>query len=121
MELTSKAVESIFEDCLFKDGEDTSKFVKAEGITATFGFHPDRLESHKQEIIDLFNELPSNFKKGWSFLQAYEDKNGKQWTGSHSIMEQLFCLGIAIGKVESCLPRNLWNLLPGGVPYYLVK
>ena len=56
---------------------------------------------------------------GWSFLQACVDKNGNHW-GEHSNMEELFCLGIAIGKVESLLPRDMWKVLPGGVPYYVI-
>ena len=35
-------------------------------------------------------------------------------------MEDLFCLGIAIGKVQYCLPRETWSLLPGGVPYLMI-
>jgi hypothetical protein len=36
-------------------------------------------------------------------------------------MEGLFCLGMAIGKVECLMPRKMWTILPGGMPYYLVK
>ena len=100
------------------------KTIIAEGITRAFGFHADKLTTHKQEIIDLLNELPDNFKEGsggeWSFLQACVDKNGNHW-GEYSNMEELFCLGIAIGKVESLLPRDMWKVLPGGVPYYVIQ
>ncbi|MEK7645754.1 MAG: hypothetical protein AAB374_01460 [Patescibacteria group bacterium] len=122
--LNPEQVNAVFMDCLFKDGEDTSKHVKAEGITTTVGFHPERLESHKAEIEAMLDELPNEFKKsgggGWSFLNACNDKHGNQWTGFHQRMEQLFQLGIGIGKVQSQLPREMWLALPGGMPYYII-
>lgn len=118
-------VEAIFIDCLFKDGEDTSKHVKAEGISCNIGFHPERLTGHKAEISALLDELPDEFKKsgggGMSFLGACNDRNGNQWTGLHKRMEQLIQLGIGVGKVECLIPREFWAALPGGVPFYVVN
>jgi len=123
--LSSERVEAIFNDCLFKDGEDTSNYVKAEGIAHNVGFHPERLQSHKAEIEAMLDELPDQFKKsgggGWSFLNACLDKHGEQWTDLHLRMEQLFQLGIAIGKVECQLPREMWMVFPGGMPYYVIN
>lgn len=122
--LTSEKVEEIFMDCLFKEGEDTSNYIKAEGVIHSVGFHPGRLASHREEIKTLLGELPGAFKTsrggGMSFLNACNDKHGNQWTGLHQHMEQLFQLGIAIGKVKCLLPRNMWSALPGGMPYYVV-
>jgi len=122
--LTAIRVDEIFIDCLFVDKkEDNSLMVEAEAIRFTAGFHPGRLEQHKAEIIDLLDELPEEFKAsrgGWSFLQACVDKHGNQWTGDHVRVEQLFTLGVAIGRVKPCLPRELWPLLPGGMPYYVI-
>lgn len=122
--LDPERVKAIFLDCLFKDGEDTSNHVKAEGIVRHVGFHPERLNSHKEEIETLLDELPDEFKKsgggGWSFLNACNDKHGNQWTGLRLQMEQLFQLGIGIGKVKSLLPREMWSALPGNMPYYVI-
>jgi hypothetical protein len=123
--LTAERVTAVFNGCLFKETEDKSNPVIAEGITLSVGFHPGRLNSSRGEIEKLLNELPDEFKSsgggGWSFLNACNDKHGNQWTGLHRTMEMLFLLGIAIGKVESQLPREMWSVLPGGVPYYIVK
>jgi hypothetical protein len=123
--LDPQRVEAIFMDCLFKEGEDTSKHVKAEGIVSIVGFHPERLEGHTTEIVALLDELPNEFKKsgggGWSFLNACNDKHGNQWTGMHLRMEQLFQLGIGIGRVKSLMPREMWSALPGGMPYYVIE
>ena len=123
--LTSEKVESIFIDCLFKDYEDKTTFVKAEGIMMTCGFHPDRLQGHKEEIAGLLAELPDDYKVigggGMSFLNACYDKHGNQWTSFHRTMDQLFMLGMAIGKVSCLLPREMWDALPGSMPYYSIS
>src|SRR4030042_2298665 len=78
-------VNAIFMDCLFKEGEDTSKPIKVEGIVRNIGFHPERLESHKAEIAAMLDELPDEFKEsgggGMSFLNACNDKHGNQGPG----------------------------------------
>lgn len=123
--LDPRRIQEIFLDCLFQDGEDTSGHVDAEGIQCVVGFHPGRLAKHKEEICALLDELPDEFKKsgggGMSFLNACLDKHGVQWTGLHSRMEQLFQLGIGVGKVQCLLPRELWAALPGGMPYFVVN
>ncbi len=122
--LSPESVKKIFMDCLFRDGKDTGRHVGAEGITTNVRFHSKRLERHRKEIEAMLDELPDEFKKsgggGWSFLNACNDKRGVQWTGLHLRMEQLFQLGIGIGKVHSLMPRAMWSALPGGVPYYVI-
>jgi len=122
--LNSERIEQAFLDCLFKDCEDTSNYIKAEGIVLNVGFHPERLESHRSEIDEMLGELPDEFQQsgggGWSSLNACNDKHGNQWTGLHRTMEQLILLGIAIGKVKFQLPRDIWASLPGGMPYFVV-
>jgi len=124
IELRPDVVEAIFMDCLFKEGEDTSRAIPARGIVNNFGYHPDRLKSHEEEIVALLNELPNEFKKesggGWSFLNGCMDKHGNQWTGEHRVMDQLFSLGLAINKIELPFPREAWSILPGGMPYYAI-
>lgn len=124
MELTSKNVESIFMDCLFREGEDTTDPAIAEGITSKFGFHKGRLESHRDNISDMLSQLPKEFQKdgggGMTFLNACNNAKGEQWTGLHSIMEELFSLGQACGKAKCLMPRDMWSVLPGGMPYYAV-
>jgi hypothetical protein len=123
--LNADRVNEIFLDCLFKEGEDHENHVVAEGIKSKVGFHPERLEGHREEIFGMLKELPEEFMKtsdlgGWSFLNACLDKDGNQWTGFHQRMEQLFQLGMGIGRVECLLPREQWIMFPGGMPYYVV-
>jgi hypothetical protein len=126
MMLTPQAVSTIFLDCLFRDEELTGDkpppdAVLVEGIVTSAGFHPGRLKQHEAEIVALLGELPPEFKDGWSFLNMCTDKHGNLWTGVHRSVEELVLLGMGIGKVKLCAPREMWAVLPGGVPYYQVS
>jgi len=128
--LTQEKVEEIVRDCLFRPEEienrqpkDKDLMVVGEGLIRNFGYHKDRLEKHREEIITLLKELPDNFFKnkggGWSFLNACNDRHGNLW-GQHIDMESLFTLGIAIGVVQWQM-KDMMSALPGGVPYVVVN
>ncbi|MCK5285925.1 MAG: hypothetical protein KAJ58_01715 [Candidatus Pacebacteria bacterium] len=120
--LTKERVESIFMDCIFKSGESVGSYVPAQGIHSSVGFHPRRIIEYQNEIIEMLDELPDKFREieGAPFKDAYYDKNGKQWTCIGTMMEQLFQLGLAIGKVSFQNSREVWPLLPGGLPRYRI-
>lgn len=122
--INSERVNEIFLDCLFRDEEDMSYKVIAEGITISIGFHPERLKGHENEIISMLNDLPDKYKNasdgGCSFLSMCNDKFGWKWTSLQQRMEQLYLLGIGIGKIECLLPRDMWESLPGGMPFFVV-
>lgn len=124
MELTSENVYRVLGDCLFKEGEDTTNHVLTEGVMLKFGLHPERLKSHEQDIIDMLSQLPKEFKKGsgdgYSFLNACVTSDGVQW-GEQKNVDELLCLGVAIGKAKILLSREEWVLFPGGVPYFSVE
>ena len=130
--INAERVDSIFRECLFKNEEMDDegqpqgiKPLKVQGIANDVGFHADRIQKHRSEIISFLEELPHQFREdsggGWSFLNLCQTEEGEQWTGLHRIMEQLVCLGIAIGKVSYCLPKKMWPALPGGVPFIVIK
>jgi hypothetical protein len=39
-----------------------AKAVVVEGIHQTYGFHPERLAAHRDEVYAMLNELPDNFR-----------------------------------------------------------
>lgn len=124
MELRPAAVAKTFTSCLFKDGESTDGHVEAEGIRTRVGFHPGRLAEERDTIAAMLRQLPEKFNPGTgdgaSFLEACKTRKGELWTGDHATMDQLFMLGIAAGFVKCLLPREMWESLPGGMPYYSV-
>lgn len=121
MKLTAENVEKVFGECLSKSED---KAVKCEAVVHSFSFCKDKLEENKQNIVDMLSCLPKEFMQntggGYSFLAACNDKDGNQWTGLHLIMEKLLALGIGIEKVKCLLPRELWKMMPGGMPYFVV-
>ena len=125
MELSVKNVTTVFMDCLFKEGENTDDPAIAKGITLNIGFNKDRLKKNDENITSMLKQLPIGFYKnsggGMTFLDACNNAEGNQWTGSHEIMEQLFCLGLASEKAYYLLSRKMWCSLPGGMPYIVVK
>lgn len=132
--IDAERVVEILRDCLFTseempgDTEVPEGAVIVEGIIHPFGFHPGRLEKHSAEIATMLQALPMEFRDkehggggGWSFLNACQDANDVQWTGLHQTMDALFVLGIGLGLAAWLLPRDMWSVLPGGMPYVVVK
>jgi hypothetical protein len=119
-ELSAEAVEELFKRCLAK----TAEGIIVEGIITKAAFSPKAIEGYRAEIGALLAELPDPFLEsgggGWSFLNACDDRHGRQWTGYQRTMEHLFMLGLASGLVTELLPREMWQVLPGEMPYYAV-
>lgn len=125
MNLTAQNVNDIFMKCLYETGEDTTGYIPAKAVMTNIGFNPIRIEENKPKIIEMLNDLPDDFKTsgggGMPFLNACNDKDGNQWADSHQTIDQLLCLGIAIDKISFPMPREMWSMLPGGMPYVQYK
>ena len=121
-------VEAIYAESLAEDLLDTSPdYLVVEGILRPTAFDLCKLKRHRDEIAAMLCWLPREFLNheqggggGWSFLQACQDRHDRQWTGLHMRMDQLFQLGIALGMAQYLGPRELWKVMPGGMPYAMV-
>lgn len=130
MSIDTVRLDEIFKDVLLNNDEVNEEGTAAkegiavemvEGIVVKgFGFHKQRLEGHREQIKAMLEQLNPRFEKGASFLEGCDDKDGAQW-GEHRNMEQLFCLGIGLGLAKYCMSRNMWSVLPGGMPYILLN
>lgn len=122
----AKQLNTIFLDCLYKDheitpGQTPEGAVLVHGIVNNVGFNPERLNKNKDKILELAKAIVTDpFLKehggGMSFLQLCEDREGHQW-GEHRNMEQLVLLCKGLGLADYCLPRELWQAMPGSMPY----
>ena len=131
--INSQEVEKAFLECLYrpnevkdlKEGEAPKDAVIVEGIQTKFGFHPVRLEKQRAKVIEWLKALPHQFRRnaggGWSFLEACNQENGVLWTGLHQRVEQLFCMAVGLKLAECQMPRDMWAMLPGGLPYYAIN
>lgn len=124
MKLTSELVHNTFMNCLFDEGESTEGYIAAQGVSLNIGFHPQRVEENKEVINEMLNDLPDTFKEngggGMSFLNLCYDKEDTLWTGSHNVTDELVCLGLAVGRISFCTPREMWKCFPSGLPYLTV-
>lgn len=116
-------VHEIFMDSLFKKEENHDTYVTAQGLRMTCAFHPERLESHTDEVHSILQDFPKEFMEstggGYTFLQMVSDKNGDLCM-EQTTADELLMLGIATGWAVILLPREMWQLLPGGVPYVML-
>ena len=120
-------------DCLHTDEEAAAcapampeDAVRVEVVMHTFIFHPARLESHRAQVIEWIRRLPVEFlaerdggKGGWSFLRLAFDRQGNQW-GEHLNCDELLALAFGLGLGRFLLPRAMWSVLPGSMPYVLL-
>lgn len=121
--LDSEDVMSLYRECLAS--KNSTETIEVEGIRTKSAFDTEKIIKAKPQIRMMLNELPAPFFEstggGYSFLAACNDKNDRQWADLHSTMETLFTLGLACGYVTLLLPRDMWHVLPGGVPYYMIS
>ena len=105
------------------------KNIEVEGISATFRLSRARLEQHRAAIDELLAQLPHEFRAkgygpaaggGWTFLNACVRADGYHW-GEQYYVELLLALGLAIGSVAWSLPPELWDYLPGKMPYFHIN
>lgn len=103
---------------------DDELMVKVEGTQHIELLSISLLQENSCVIMHWLNLLPRQFHKqgggGWSFINACNLENGIQWTSFHHIMDQLFILGIGLGVVKCLVPKEMWHILPGGMPYYVI-
>jgi len=122
----AEQIHTVMMDCLYKDeelavkGQPPEGAILVEGLVNKFGLHPGRVEAHKEEVRGFLDQMPQVFHAegggGMSFLSLCNTADGRQW-GEHRNMEELVVLGIACNLASYCLPRDMWAMLPGGVPY----
>lgn len=96
-----------------------------EGVMRSFAVDCGVVAQHRAEIVAMLGELPDEFMDngggGWSFLNLCQDRHGHLWTGMHSTCEALIVLAEALDLASYMLPRDMWDALPGGMPYVAFK
>ncbi len=123
----AQRLEAVFMDCLFRNKAEAKTFepVLSSGIAVNVGFHPERLASHAETIKALIKEVvKEDFYEdaggGYSFLHLPFDKDDEQW-GEQRNAEQLFLLAQALKLASFCVPKEMWSMLPGGMPYVVFE
>lgn len=112
--------DSLFTASELTDGSPPSNAVLVEGIVSNFALHPERLESHRAEVLAICKELLTDEfivgkGGGWTFLNLCMSRTGEML--GHRTSEALYVLAAGLGFARSLMPREMWDALPGGVPY----
>ena len=125
IELTSDNVHRIFLSSLFTGNpsqEDLKRTKYVDSVMLKIGFDSAKLKENESDIIELLEQLPKEFKQseggGYSFLFGCMTQNNHQW-GEQIRVDELVSLGLGIEKIEFLFPRDMWSILPGGVPYFV--
>ena len=126
MKLTAENVPTVMKGCMFtrekapQGAEAPEGAVVVRGIIYKFGFHPERLEASRESVAAMLEDLEPIFRHdiggGYTFMSMVVTREGVQW-GEQRNAEQLLVLGLALGYLRYCAPREMWPALPGGVPY----
>lgn len=105
------------------DGSLPEGAVIVECVRGKIGMHPTRLEAHRDEVCKIIDLLPAPFHKvgegaggGWSFLNLAMLADGTQW-GEHPNCDELIALAFGLKMGAFLMPRVVWAMLPGGMPY----
>jgi hypothetical protein len=130
MKLTAENVQAVVLSALFTEKErreqdlndtNTGSAVVVHGVRSYFGFHPERIKAVKPQVAELLSHLADGFfqdaGEGLSFICLRETKAGEVWAEDPRVADDLICLALATGLGEFCLPREKWDVLPGGMPY----
>lgn len=124
MELTAANVHGTMKYCLAPDGPTSPDHKTVEGAVNVFRFSQTKLAEKHEDIVAMLGQLPRQFRAsiggGWSFLKAACRADGVHW-GEHPSMEALFALGLGVNAVYELLPRDMWDVLPGSMPYYAIR
>lgn len=138
MELTAANLKTVIIDSLYRDEEVTGVpkdgsakpehfpegTVFAEGVMNQFAFHPGRLESHREDVKSMLEQLEPEFfvgsGDGMSLMRMPFTKDGHQY-GEQRDADILYVLGNALGYCKWVLPRQMWAMLPGGMPYIQIN
>ncbi len=99
--------------------------VTVDGIMREYHFSPSALEEFRETVVGWINQLPDEFLEskggGWSFLNLCTTKDGALWTGMQSTMEDLVAISKGLGLADYLFPRDVWEVLPGAVPYVVFR
>ena len=121
-DLMATMIEEDFVNCQLNEGEDKTNSIEVEGLDQKFNFNLIRLESHREFIKKIIDEMPEEFlKEGESFLKLTVTSGGYQWTTNHKRCEQFVVMAIGLGLAEYVYPKETWIDFPGGLPIVKFK
>lgn len=88
-------------------------------------FSSERILEIRKNLKDMLDNLPVGFKQyrggGLSVASLKFDKNFNIWSAHTGVHDELIALSIASGYMRFVAERGTWPLLPGGVPFVVIR
>lgn len=122
LKLTAENVDKIFLDCFLPENyTDDTKVIVVNAVTGNFGFDPEKIEKHADDIQQMISQLSPKFDEnngGYSFMNLpFKGETDEPW-GEQINGDHLMALGLASGWMMLTFEdRDMWSILPGAVPY----
>lgn len=120
-EMDARRIMSIVVNCI-PETDYEGETIIVSGVNQTIQFSVEYLEHHKDEIRKFVDLLPLEFSEGggWSFMNMVVDRNENQW-GEQIDADNLLVLALATDMAQFLIPEEMWGILPGGMPYVVLK
>lgn len=118
MTIDPNDVTRLYDRCTSNDGTEVASVFKHRLDTAELAKHRTDVEKMLGEMDDAFMVDGGG---GMSFLNLCQDRDGHLWTGLHQTCDQLLAMGVGLGLVSFPFPREVWDALPGAVPYVQIN
>ena len=101
LKLTAKNVDKIFLDCFLPENyTDDTKVIVVNAVTGNFGFDPEKIEKHADDIQQMISQLSPKFDEnngGYSFMNLpFKGETDEPW-GEQINGDHLMALGLASG------------------------
>ncbi len=126
--LTAERVRDLYARCFRPESEyhpTRATRTQIEGWLMRHTFSVPQLAKSREEIIRLLLAIHRGFRsdegQGGSVGMLTMRDDNVMWTGDMSDIEKLLSLGMAVGLVTFCVPREKWDRLPNGLPYVRIE
>lgn len=122
--LTAVRVRHIYADC-YREERHTVKVAKVTAWLCAHTLSDSRLYKYREDVIRMLLSLKPEArvdeKGGMSVAVMTYRGDNTQWTDDMSDIDKLIALGMAMGLLSFCAPRDKWPALPGGLPYVRIE
>ena len=123
--LTAQRVREVYEKCFRPEQSPPLTHVAVDAWMFRHTFSIRMLQRAREDIIRMLLSLPAGFRvderEGGSVANMISRNDNSVWSTDLTDVEKLIALGMGVGLVTFCAPREKWHKLPGGLPYVRIE
>lgn len=115
-------IRSMMESSLADSAEGDGVLI-VKGTINNYAFNKQVLAHFRDDVVKMLDQLDDSFMDdaggGMSLMNMVATKNGEHW-GEQPTADALFAMANGLGLAHFSLPREMWHILPGSMPYVTV-